>query len=55
MGDMRFSFGLENTKKVENIVNGNIDGFRTLYRPIIDKYFKDVKCTDGMVVSMASR
>eukprot|EP00466_Bigelowiella_natans_P008991 jgi/Bigna1/72972/fgenesh1_pg.22_\ len=35
-GDPRFLLGAENSSKVENIVNANLEGFRAIYRPLID-------------------
>jgi len=35
-GDPRFLIGAENSSKVENIVNANLEGFRAIYRPLID-------------------
>ena len=36
MGDPRFKVGAENPNKHRNIVQGNLDGFRRLYAPILD-------------------
>lgn len=50
MGDLRMTLGGEDSKKVHNIVSGQMDYFRRLYAPLIDTLpnctFNDSRCTD---------
>ena len=49
MGDPRFALGAETPGKVANIVSGNMDGFQTLYTPILSQspLFSDQRNENG--------